>query len=65
MTDEPSMVDGAARLMIARHGENAFVHAEMRAQTLRAAGELRAALTWRMVMRRIVDFTRDRTSAAA
>jgi hypothetical protein len=64
MTDDPAMVDGAARLMIARHGVNAFAHAEMRARTLRAAGELRAALTWRMVMRRIADFTRDRRAAA-
>ena len=58
-------VDETARAMIARYGGDARWHAEFRADTLHAQGELRAALTWRMVMRRIVDFTRARDRTAA
>lgn len=54
----------AALVMVARHGRQARNRAEFRADALHQAGELRAALTWRMVMRRIADFTRDRRAAA-
>ena len=62
---DDALIDVVARLMIARHGAHAFEHAEMRAQVLRGSGELRAAFTWRMVMRRILDFTLQRPAAAA
>ena len=53
----------AALVMIARHGRQARARAEFRADALHQAGELRAALTWRMVMRCIDELATGRREA--
>jgi hypothetical protein len=58
-------VDETAQAMIARYGRDARLHAEFRADTLHAQGELRAALTWRMVMRAISAIAAERVAASA
>jgi hypothetical protein len=55
----------AALVMVARHGRQARNRAEFRADALHQAGELRAALTWRMVMRRIDELATGRDGGAA
>ena len=58
-------VDETARAMIARYGGEARWHAEFRADTLHAQGELRAALSWRMVMRAISSIAAERVAVDA
>ena len=63
--DSQLHVDETAQAMIARYGRDARMHAEFRADTLHAQGELRAALSWRMVMRAISAISAERVAADA
>jgi hypothetical protein len=63
--DVQRQVAETAQAMIARYGRDARRHAEFRADLLHAQGELRAALTWRMVMRAIRTMAAERVAAEA
>ena len=50
----------SAKLLIDRHGDEALIHAAMRADELLGAGDLDGAALWRRIVRAVEELLRGR-----
>ncbi len=50
----------SAKLLIDRHGDEAAIHAAMRADELLDRGDLDGAALWRRIVRAVEELLRDR-----